>query len=105
MKDREFGTVTFYNEDGGYGFVRRDSGERDLFFHISAIGRGEEPRIGDRVCFGVGSDKNHRPQATNMRLAEDEAQAEEKTQMAADYDRDERTALAAALRGGEASEH
>ena len=75
MDDKEYGIVVFFNEDGGYGFARRDNGERDIFFHISAISRGEEPRIGDRVSFEIGSDKNHRPCATNMRVVANAVQS------------------------------
>jgi hypothetical protein len=76
-----------------------------VFFHVSAINR-RKVRIGDRVSFELSSDKHRRRCATNMRVVANEegAQAEERQQMTADYDREERSALAQALRraaGGE----
>jgi cold shock protein len=47
-KSSDYGKVVFWNEDGGYGFVRPDDGSRDVFVHVSSLS-GEEPTIGDRV--------------------------------------------------------
>ena len=33
------GTVKWFNPTKGYGFIRPDSGERDVFVHVSAVGR------------------------------------------------------------------
>lgn len=52
---KETGTVKWFNEQTGYGFTVRESGERDLFVHHSAI-LAEGFRTlaeGDRVEFTV----------------------------------------------------
>jgi len=52
--EKEQGTVKWFNESKGYGFIARDSGD-DVFVHYSAI-VGEGFRTlneGDRVEFVV----------------------------------------------------
>ena len=54
METRETGTVKWFNENRGYGFIDRDKGE-DVFVHISAV-QGWGNRIlseGQRVEFSV----------------------------------------------------
>ena len=61
------GTVKWFNESKGYGFVTPDDGGQDLFVHFSEIqGEGYKTlREGDKVNFDKGQGQKG-PQATHV---------------------------------------
>ncbi len=67
MAARETGTVKWFNDQKGFGFIARSNGEKDVFVHHSAIlGQGYKSlKEGDRVEFEV-TDGQKGPSATNV---------------------------------------
>jgi len=64
------GTVKWFNDAKGFGFITPDGGGKDLFVHFSAIqGSGFKTlKENDKVQYDVGQgDKG--PNATNVRPA------------------------------------
>jgi cold shock protein len=55
MSEREIGTVKWFNDQKGFGFIAPDSGAKDVFVHHSAIvSEGFRSLAeGDRVEFSV----------------------------------------------------
>ena len=66
MSERETGTVKWFNNSKGYGFIQREDGD-DVFVHFNAI-RGEGYRTleeGQRVEFTVTQSQKG-PQAEDV---------------------------------------
>ena len=53
------GTVNWFNEQKGYGFIQPDNGQNDIFVHISAVERAglRTLKEGQKVSFEVVTDK------------------------------------------------
>ena len=53
------GTVKWFNDQKGYGFVQPDDGSKDVFVHISAVeGAGLRTlKEGQKVSFEIVTDK------------------------------------------------
>ncbi|MFO1349831.1 MAG: cold-shock protein [Gammaproteobacteria bacterium] len=65
------GTVKWFNESKGYGFIKPDNGGEDLFAHFSAIqGKGFKTlKENQKVSFEVTTGPKGK-QATNIRPIE-----------------------------------
>lgn len=51
------GTVKFFNDDKGFGFITPENGGQDVFVHVSSLQRGSSLREGDKVSFELGQDR------------------------------------------------
>ena len=69
---RSKGKIATWNDDKGYGFIAPLEGGDQIFIHISAFGnRNRRPAIHDVVSYGLSTDKQGRPCASNATLAGD----------------------------------
>ena len=58
------GTVDFFNDTGGYGFIETDDADDDVFFHMEDVG-GPDLEEGQEVEFEITqTDKG--PRAKNL---------------------------------------
>lgn len=65
------GTVKFFNNDKGYGFIQPEDGSSDAFVHISAVeaaGMGTLDRE-QRVTYDLQNDRSGRASAVNLQSA------------------------------------
>ncbi len=64
------GTIARLMGDKGYGFIKRDDGQKDLFFHAKELNGVvfEELHEGDAVTFEIGSNEKGQ-HATNVARA------------------------------------
>jgi CspA family cold shock protein len=51
------GTVKFFNQDKGFGFITPDGGGADVFVHVSGLARGGSLHDGDKVSYELGQDR------------------------------------------------
>jgi len=65
------GTVKFFNEDKGYGFIQPEDGTSDAFVHISAVERaGMRTLLRDqRVSYELETDRRGKTSAVNLQAA------------------------------------
>jgi len=62
------GTVSWYDDEKGFGFIAPERGGDDVFVHVKALGGGLSELVeGDRVTFDV-VESDRGPQARNVQL-------------------------------------
>jgi cold shock CspA family protein len=70
---RQPGVVKFFKADKGFGFIMPDSGEPDVFVHISAVERSGLTTLesGQRVTFETEPDRHGKgPKAVELQIEE-----------------------------------
>lgn len=66
------GTVKWFNEQKGYGFIQPDQGGKDVFAHISAVERSGLSGLaeGMKVSYEVQADRRTgKESAANLKIA------------------------------------
>ena len=65
------GTVKFFNAQKGFGFITPESGDKDVFVHISAVERAGMSSLSDgqRVTFEIESGRDGRASAEKLQAA------------------------------------
>jgi cold shock protein len=64
------GTVKFFNDQKGFGFIQPDDGGKDVFVHISAVERAGMRVLseGQKIAFDVVADRRTgKSSADNLR--------------------------------------
>ncbi|WP_348538842.1 cold-shock protein [Sphingomonas alba] len=68
------GTVKFFNDQKGFGFIQPDDGSGDAFVHVSAVERAGWHRLqqDQRVAYDVVIGQRGKSEAANLRTVEDD---------------------------------
>jgi len=66
------GTVKFFNDAKGYGFIQPDTGETDAFVHITAVEQSgmHTLRQDQRLSYELEQDRRGKMSAVNLKLQE-----------------------------------
>jgi CspA family cold shock protein len=64
------GTVKWFNPTKGYGFIQPDSGDKDVFVHISAVEKAGLTTLADgaRVSYELVTGRSGKSSAENLRV-------------------------------------
>ena len=67
------GTVKFFNEHKGYGFIQPDAGGNDAFVHITAVERAGMRSLIEkqRLSYDLEQDQRGKTSAINLKSAEE----------------------------------
>lgn len=73
------GTVKFFNDAKGFGFIQPENGGDDAFVHITAVERSGMHTLGQgqRVSYELEQDRRGKMSATNLRPADQAAEPSE----------------------------
>lgn len=71
------GTVKFFNDSKGYGFIAPDEGGNDAFVHVTAVERAgmRSLRENQRVGYDLEEDRRGKMSAVNLRAVDEEPAA------------------------------
>ena len=64
------GTVKFFNETKGYGFIAPEEGGSDAFVHITAVERAglRTLQLNQRVSYELEQDRRGKTSAVNLQV-------------------------------------
>jgi cold shock protein len=63
------GKIKMFNDEKGFGFIRPDDGNTDVFFHVSSLREGDDITVGKAVTFETGVDpKSGKTRAVSVDL-------------------------------------
>jgi CspA family cold shock protein len=70
------GTVKFFNESKGYGFIAPDGGGNDAFVHVTAVELAgmRSLRENQRISYDLQQDNRGKMSAVNLKNAEEATQ-------------------------------
>jgi CspA family cold shock protein len=76
------GTVKFFNQSKGYGFIAPDGGGNDAFVHISAVENSGMSTLRDsqRVSYDLQEDRRGKMAAVNLKPAETETTTDQQAE-------------------------
>lgn len=72
------GTVKFFNDSKGFGFIAPDGGGNDAFVHVSAVERAGMRSLhqDQRISYDLEQDNRGKMSAVNLKSAEDATRPE-----------------------------
>jgi cold shock protein len=64
------GTVKWFNQEKGYGFIKPDEGGSDVFVHVTAVEKAGYTGLADgaRISYELLPDRKGKQTAQNLRL-------------------------------------
>lgn len=75
VQEPQTGAIMTYFGEKGFGFLRPDSGGKDIFFHVSRLQDGDATELvpGKRIAYELGMDRNGKIAASSLRFLQEEA--------------------------------